>query len=272
MQRIYDKLGDAFPVNTRFTPIGVAGGFQIIDSNGTIYGQTVADVDTASQIAGNLNELAVMTPIKNIVKNTLIFNPEDLNETDISKAKNAGARILDPDTSIFDRFEVDEFGNTTFFQKGYQPELTWEEALQQKKKLTKSQRLNQKRAEKNIPVSSSFTLKEVKSVLSPTQFDNLVNAHIQSVTNENYFFDDEYIQALVEQGNTLTKGKQLSKATKVTEAREELYKMEEAAIVKRITDPRQAGLKEPKKELIFERITDNEERIKRRMNKAQKGR
>ena len=178
----------------------------------------------------------------------------------------------DPDGYIFPNFAIDYYGNTTNFREGFQEDLTWEEALQQNKKLTKSQRLNQKRAQQGIAPSSVFTLKEVKSVLPPKQFDNLVNAHIQSVTDEINFFDDAYIQALVEQANTLTAKGRLSRAKKVQEARDELAEMESVGIVERVDDPRQAGLDFAKREAAYRLVNNEEERIKRRMNKAEVGR
>ena len=273
-RRISRELDDSFPIGTTFTPIGTTEGFNIVDSNGVVYGENIQDVETASQVAGALNKEQVDSVIDRTVDNTLFFNPEDLNETDVGKAKVAGERILDPDTYIFPNFAIDYYGNTTNFRENFQEDLTWEEALQQNKKLTKSQRLNQKRAEQGIAPSSVFTLKEVKSVLPAKQFDNLVNAHIQSVTDENNFFDDAYIQALVEQGNTLTaKGKgRLSRAKKVKEARDELAEMERVGIVERVDDPRQAGLDFAKRESAYRLVNNEEERIKRRMNKAEVGR
>ena len=271
-RRISRELDDSFPIGTTFTPIGTTEGFNIIDSNGVIYGENIQDVETASQVAGALNEEQVDSVIERTVDNTLFFNPEDLNETDLGKARVAGGRILDPNTYIFPNFAIDYYGNTTNFRKGFQEDLTWEEALQQNKKLTKSQRLNQKRAQQGIAPSSVFTLKEVKSVLPPKQFDNLVNAHIQSVTDENNFFDDAYIQALVEQANTLTAKGRLSRATKVQRARDELAKMERVGIVERVADPRQAGLDFAKREAAYRLVNNEEERVKRRMNKAEEGR
>ena len=68
-RRISRELDDSFPIGTTFTPIGTTEGFNIVDSNGVIYGENIQDVDTASQIAGALNEEQVDSVIERTVDN-----------------------------------------------------------------------------------------------------------------------------------------------------------------------------------------------------------
>jgi hypothetical protein len=158
-----------FPKSGRFTR-GVGQATQVFydpqDGSEMIpVSQELATPNQAGQLVGILEEKrqdrAINSQISRIIRN----NETELDQPRVNTLAAWGRSAMNPKVGLIPRTRVDSVFNTTDISKGYQENLTSQEAIDAGATLTASQQINKKRREKdpNAQDKNAFSVEEIKA-------------------------------------------------------------------------------------------------------------
>jgi hypothetical protein len=158
-----------FPKSGQFTR-GVGQGTQVFydpqDGSEMIpVSQELATPNQAGQLVGILEEKrqdrAINSQISRIIRN----NETELDQPRVNTLAAWGRAAMNPKVGLIPRTRVDSVFNTTDISKGYQENLTSQEAIDAGATLTASQQINKKRREKdpNAQDKNAFSVEEIKA-------------------------------------------------------------------------------------------------------------
>ena len=136
----------------------------VTDSAGKQYGTPQLEYERAAQLAYSLDNQLIEQNVREAVKGILHTSQDNYTREQAVELYRYGVRVMHPDFNTVSSAAVNQAANTTIDQ-GYEEGLSAGEALESGKKLTAAQKINQKRLNRGLSETDSFTIKEAKSVL-----------------------------------------------------------------------------------------------------------
>ena len=158
-----------FPKSGRFTR-GVGQATQVFydpqDGSEMIpVSQELATPNQAGQLVGILEEKRQDRAINSQVSRIIRNNETELDQPRVNTLAAWGRSAMNPKVGLIPRTRVDSVFKTTDISKGYQENLTSQEAIDAEATLTASQQINKKRREKdpNAQDKNAFSVEEIKA-------------------------------------------------------------------------------------------------------------
>ena len=209
-QRIRQAMGDAFPsADNSFTvrlPKGYEGKdrvgrdianpeesttelqdgvpvFTVVDSSGKQFGVPLTNANDAFGLASFLNDEVINDNVFSGGEAAIMASPDayDAEQTSNLQAYNFAANH--PDSNTYTSVAVDSAAETTQ-DRGFDEAADVKTLVENRvgpSKMTASQRINAKRLRKGLPVTNSFTIEEVRSVLKEDQLYNLIDTRVNGL-------------------------------------------------------------------------------------------
>lgn len=204
---ISGQLGDYFPTNTKFEikagppkqgPDGQPLATHIVvDSTGKQYGQPLDSYEEAAGLAYGLNTEIIDQQVRGQVLSTLETAGQSYDQVTSDTLLRYGTQILNPDRNKITSAAINEAAGTTA-DKGYIENYSFQTILNGQKDadgyvvqgpnqqpvkvpgLTAAQQINQKRKEKGLPETQTFTVDEAREALGD-KFERLTDINVAAI-------------------------------------------------------------------------------------------
>jgi len=157
--------------------------FTVQDSNGQQYGVPLQNSEDAFALAGFLNDEMINDNVFSAGDAVITSSPESYDADQESSLQAYNFAANHPDSNTYTSVAVDSAAETTQ-DRGFDETADVKVLMQNRvgpSKMTASQRINAKRLRKGLPVTNTFTIEEVRSVLKEDQLYNLSDTRINGL-------------------------------------------------------------------------------------------
>ena len=157
--------------------------FTVQDSNGQQYGVPLQNSEDAFALAGFLNDEMINDNVFSGGDAVITSSPESYDADQESSLQAYNFAANHPDSNTYSSVAVDSAAETTQ-DRGFDETADVKVLMQDRvgpTKMTASQRINAKRLRQGLPVTNTFTIEEVRSVLKEDQLYNLSDTRVNGL-------------------------------------------------------------------------------------------
>jgi len=157
--------------------------FTVQDSNGQQYGVPLQNSEDAFALAGFLNDEMINDNVFSGGDAVITSSPESYDADQESSLQAYNFAANHPDSNTYSSVAVDSAAETTQ-DRGFDETADVKVLMQDRvgpTKMTASQRINAKRLRQGLPVTNTFTIQEVRSVLKEDQLYNLSDTRVNGL-------------------------------------------------------------------------------------------
>jgi hypothetical protein len=180
--KLPEDFGGEGVSTTQLDPEGVPV-FTVEDSNGQQYGVPLQNSEDAFALAGFLNDEMINDNVFSAGDAVITSSPESYDADQESSLQSYNFAANHPDSNTYSSVAVDSAAETTQ-DRGFDETADVKVLMQDRvgpSKMTASQRINAKRLRQGLPVTNTFTIQEVRSVLKEDQLYNLSDTRVNGL-------------------------------------------------------------------------------------------
>jgi len=199
--------------------------FTVVDSNGQQFGVPLDNANDAFGLASFLNDEIINDNVFSAGEAIIDTAPESYDADEKSTLQKYNFAANHPDANTYTSIAVNSAAETTQ-DRGFDEVADVRTLMENRvgpSKMTASQRINAKRLRKGLPITNTFTLQEIRTVLKEDQLYNLSDTRVNGLPET-----ETYRPGLSAKGNPVVK----SSAGETLQGRP-LNQLEKDAILKK---------------------------------------
>mgnify|MGYP003114882548 CR=1 FL=1 len=199
--------------------------FTVVDSNGQQFGVPLDNANDAFGLASFLNDEIINDNVFSAGEAIIDTAPESYDADEKSTLQRYNFAANHPDANTYTSIAVNSAAETTQ-DRGFDEVADVRTLMENRvgpSKMTASQRINAKRLRKGLPITNTFTLQEIRTVLKEDQLYNLSDTRVNGLPET-----ETYRPGLSAKGNPVVK----SSAGETLQGRP-LNQLEKDAILKK---------------------------------------